>query len=569
MIHEVLIYYGLGIIVTLLAFIPGLAILAMLKKLLSNIRSSSTFEFNGLETLSLSLGFSFLFLAALSLAMAHNLVLVVRFALIGILGSAIFLARRFKLQLNLELKLLLLVFTAQLLSKFFLQAIYEYPIAWGGDWLFHAFSVPQSFSQGNWTPNREYTPLFSIIIYSYNQLLGVSPFAYWFSQLLTPILNSAFLFPAYLIAREKFGPKIARLTLLFMVVNPFLVENGIFNWPKLLAAYFVLQMIYLVFVKSDKTTVTYAIGGIFGALAFWTHNAAAFFILTAVLIVLFSKKFSKRSFLWFFIALIITALPYFVWQYLAYGSFYSSRLVFFPFISDPEKLGASPEEIMSNFFATSPQEFIFKRLLNTAVTLTPWYLTWLRSWTVERVAFFYYWGSLPGVLTLFVYLLVAVHFLRYVGLMRGKQRSTLHLFVIVPYVMLISFMGDANIGPVRNALHVTVIILIIFGFGELHRISGDRFRIFERLVFLGCLVEGAIYAWVMSWIYSSRGESWSNSILLRSIPESEVSNFVTGYSFMGGAFQPLSLMILFSSMLVIAYLTRKIWLQLGRSDVVK
>lgn len=568
MTQTVLIYYGLGILVTLLAFIPGLAILALLKLLLSNTRFSSMFEFSGLETLSLSFGFSFLFLATLSLAMAHDLVLVASLALIGTLGSAILLIRCFKPRLSSELKLLLLIFSAQLLMKFFLQTIWEYPAS-GGDWYFHAFSVPNAFSQGNWTPSREYTPLFSIIIYSYDQLLGISPFAYWFSQLLTSIMSSAFLFPAYLIAREKFGPKIARFTLLFMVVNPFLVESGIYSWPKLLVAYFVLQMIYLVFVKSDKSTVTYAIGGIFGALAFWSHNAAALFILTAVLIMLFSKKFSKRSCLWFLVTLIITVFPYFIWQFLAYGSFYSSRLVFFPLVSSEGALSASPGEIMSNFFATPLQEFFSKRLMNVVFSLTPWYLTYLRVWGVERVAFFYYYGSYPGVLTLFVYLLVAVHFLRYVGLMHGKQRSTSHLFVIVPYVMTIAFVGYTTMGGgIRNTLHTTIPLLILFAFSELFIIAKATLRsLAKALVFVGCAIEGIIYAYVVGWGYSLDREWVLNTVLRRSIPESEVSKFVSAHFFVGGTFQFIvSFVILSASIVVIAYIARKTWLELDRLE---
>ena len=77
----------------------------------------------------------------------------------------------------------------------------------------------------------------------------------------------------------------------FVILNPFLIFHTLFTWPKNLASTFIITS--LIAIKSDIPK-KYLLGGIFMALAYWSHPMTMPFIFVAALYVLFDGV-SKRT----------------------------------------------------------------------------------------------------------------------------------------------------------------------------------------------------------------------------------------------------------------------------------
>jgi hypothetical protein len=264
-----------------IAFIPGFAIAARIKQL------------DITEKLAVSFGFSFLIVVLLTPLFAVKLDIVARvaFVLIVIASLFLFLKQKQDLKLNHDFIFLTLILVISLVSKFFIQTLWEYPVI-GGDWYGHTLIRPYMFNIGDWTPPQERTPFFNLLIYSYHHLLGTSLYQYWVSQIISVIVNSVFILPAYLIAKRVFGDNIAKVSAAFMIITPFLVQQAIYTWPKNMAMYFTLLIIYFLFFRgnSGNNELNYGFAGFFAALGFLTHNYIVFYIFTALIAFVYVKK---------------------------------------------------------------------------------------------------------------------------------------------------------------------------------------------------------------------------------------------------------------------------------------
>jgi len=506
---NVLIYWLYIILVICIAFIPGFAIANRIKNL------------SDIEQLAISFGFSFLIIILLTPLFAFKLDLVARIIFILIFVISLLYLKNQKFKLNSEVNFLTLILIISLVSKFFIQTLWEYPVM-GGDWYGHTLIRPYRFDIGDWTPPRDRTPLFNLLIYAYHHLLGTSLYQFWISQIISVVANSVFIVPAYLIAKRVFGNNIARISVAFMIITPFLVENAIYTWPKNMAAYFTLLMIYfLFFSENENKKLHYTLAGVFSALGFLTHNYVMFYIIVSIIALIYVKKvhnqspmvslqrFLKSKYIYYFIAMVVVVIPYLLWMYSFYGTISTSKFIYYPFAVEgyDAALNGTTQELFNTFYNTPIQQIIGIRIINAVVTLTPAALpinpvaTHFRTYN----PIYYYSHDYPGALSTLMYILIVTWFFKYL-LKKTKTSSVLVMFVVLPFIITLFMWGWREWGLVTQTLHPTVPILIMFGFNELCKLYNQKLRsVFLYLVFIGCLIEDMIYGVLINNFYQLGG----------------------------------------------------------------
>ncbi len=535
MIAFLMYWIYIGFLVFML-YIPGFAVASHLKNL------------NVIEKWGISFGFScaIFSLLALFFAFKSGFLAQLLFICVMIISLWSLLKVRSEFKLAVDERFLILVLIIGIVSKFFLQTLWEYPVM-GGDWFGHTFVVPFGFEMGNSAPPRDRTPLFSILIYSYHKVLGTSLYQYWVSQIISVVLNSIYILPAYLIAKKAFSDQVAKVSSLFMLVTPFLIFNTLYTWPKNAAMYGILMMIYFLFFSKHDIKLRYPLAGFFAGLGFWFHNYAVFYIGIAILILIYKEKMHKkllsRDFFnnakkvsYFLLVLIVVLAPYFAWVYSYYGTVSTSKFIYYPFaIKGYESaLVGDTQELFNTFYSTPIKEILMIRISNAIVTLTP------AALPINPIAtslstynpIFYYSHDYPGALSALMYLLVVIWLFRYI---RGKTKTNFILvsFLILPLIINLILYGWKEWGLVNQILHPTVPILIILGINELNGFSKGVKSIMLCLVFVGALIEDVVYAIIIKNFYVVEGGiNGVSKAGKQVIPTFDVSNFVSAHFFM-------------------------------------
>lgn len=526
-------YWSYIIFVVLISFIPGFAIASRFKKL------------SVAEQLAVSCGFSFLILALLVPFFAFKLDYLAQFIFIGIIIVSVWylLKKKSKFKFEIDARFIVLVFIIGLVSKFFIQTLWEYPVM-GGDWFGHAFQVPFGFETGDWTPPRDRTQLFSALIYSYHKLLGTSLYQYWISQIISVIINSVYIFPAYLIAKKAFSDRVAKISSLFMLVTPFLIFNTLYTWPKNAAMYGILMMIYFLFFSEYDIKLRYSLAGFFAGLGFWFHNYAVFYIGIAILLLIYKEKMytqilSKNSLInlkklsYFLIVFLIILAPHFAWVYSYYGTVSTSKFIYYPFAVKgyDSALSGDKQELFKTFYSTPFKEIIMIRIINAIVTLTPAALP-INPIAVSFPTYnpiFYYSHDYPGALSALIYLLAVVWFAKYL-LGRTKTDKVIVCFLVFPLIINLILYGWREWGLVNQILHPTVPLLIMLGSNELDKVSDKTRTALLYLVFIGALLECSIYANIIK--NFSIIEGGINNVIGAGkafIPGFDVNNFISAH----------------------------------------
>lgn len=525
-------YWSYIIIVSLISFIPGFAIASSFKNL------------NIIEKLSVSFGFSFAILSLMVpfFALKLNFSAQLLFTGIIIVSLLYLLKKKPEFKFDPDVRFLVLVLIIGLVSKFFFQMLWEYPVM-GGDWFGHAFIRPYRFETGNWLPDRDRTPLFNLLIYAYHNLLGSSLYQYWVSQIISVVLNSVFILPAYLIAKKAFGDRVAKVSALFMLVAPFLIFNTLYTWPKNAAMYGILMMIYFLFFSEYEIKLRYPLAGFFAGIGFLFHNYAVFYIGIAVLILIFKEKMYRgllskngltnlKRLSYFLIALLIVLAPYFAWVYSYYGTISTSKFIYYPFAVKgyDSALSGDKQELFNTLYSTPIKELIMIRVSNAVITLTPAALP-INPVTASFPTYnpiYYYTHDYPGALSTLMYLLVMVWFIRYI-LGKAKTGSVLVSFLVLPLIINLILYGWRDWGLVNQILQPTVPLLIMLGINELNRVSERTRTALLYLVFAGALIEGIVYAVLIKKFYLVV-EGGINGVIETGrtfIPSFDITNFVS------------------------------------------
>jgi hypothetical protein len=551
-------YWSYISVVLLISFIPGFAIANRFKNL------------NTCEKLAISFGFSFLIPILIVPFFPLKSAFLARILLIGVMIVSMWylVKKRATLKIEIDAKFLILVLVLGIVSNLFLQTLWEYPVM-GGDWIRHTLQIPYAFEMGDWSPSKDKTPLFNLLIYSYHNLLGTSLYQYWFSQIISVVINSIYIFPAYLIARRAFGDWVARISALFMLVTPFLIFNTIYTWPKNAAMYGILMMIYFLFFSDHDIRLRYPLAGFFAGLGFLFHNYALFYIGIAVLLLVYKEKIYKallskdiirnlKKLSYFLLVLLIFLAPYFAWVYSYYGTVSNSRTIYYPIAVKgyESAFNQTPEELWETFKGTPLKEIIMVRISNAIVTFTPAalpinpYATNFRTYN----PIFYYTQDYPGALSTLMYLLVVIWFIGYI---LGKTRTDRILvgFLVLPWITIIILYGWREWGLLTGILHPTLPLLIAIGINEMHRWGSKIEYILLYIIFISAIIEDAIFGVLIGKFYYIEGGLPQVERTGRQfIPDFQISDFVSAHFLFNGTIDMLTNFLISVGIIILVYI---------------
>jgi hypothetical protein len=189
-------------------------------------------------------------------------------------------------------------------------------------------------------PSR--TPLFNLVSASVLALAGDD---FWVYQAATALPNCCFIPAAYLVLRDLFGARAARLGLLLAPLNLWMLHNAWFTWPKMLAVYFLLLALhfYLRFVRTrpadpPQGSQAFLCFWVAALIAFMTHQASLVFfaplLLHAAILALVQRAYrlGVRNLAPTALAWGLLVVPWYVWLTVTFGP---SKI----FTSSPVTLG--------------------------------------------------------------------------------------------------------------------------------------------------------------------------------------------------------------------------------------
>jgi len=513
MISTAIMYFLSAAAMMVLYFVPGFLTSLFFKK------------YSLLEKIALSFFFSTAWLIIL-VAVCHyagfsaSPYILVPYAL---LVAVLFLATRKHLpalKIEREIKVLLLLFAIIFVAKITAQIFIKYYPA-GSDYVGH-YKTVLLFLQRDWTlpdtnlptytetylPYR--TPGFYMLLSFFLSIFGSS---FWVCQVSATLVNTVFLFPTYLIAKQVFSKKIALLTVIFLAIIPF-VETSLYMHAKMLVAYFSFLMFYLFITKKSSP---YLIGAVAG-LGIMIHQSSMIFILALAVPYLFDiiKKKSKQDLLFavkMVIAFAAVIAPWFLITYLKYGTLASSGYNNFPiYTTNYGTTENKPEQLWEHFKKTSPLYIIGARVVNTVTFITPAILiskiialfvpfTLNTGKTNPPVPInfasnrdlpwaYHYYHSLPGILTMLMFVFAMIGFAKL-----WKRNKKLFYFVLIPVVFTIIWYGWVVMAVLRSGVPEIVPILVMVGFWAISK-RKDREKL-VKLVFILAIIELVVFSYFM------------------------------------------------------------------------
>ena len=205
------------------------------------------------------------------------------------------------------------------------------------------------------------------IDYTWSETGGDPGNTYLKFQLLSHIMNSLFLLPALLLITRLLSAKTATLTILFLIPSQFFLYNNVFSWPKSFTAFFMLLSFYFLLSKNKKSVL---LASLVAGLGYLSHDLAILYAGSGFVYLLSEKRY--RQSLYYAIIPVLFAAPWFVMSKLLIGR--PSSFIYYPFsihdIPQTDKLN----EILKEFFATSPLRLIQIRLESLFYLLSPYQL---------------------------------------------------------------------------------------------------------------------------------------------------------------------------------------------------
>jgi 4-amino-4-deoxy-L-arabinose transferase-like glycosyltransferase len=484
-------YIVASILTPFLFVIPGFFIASFLKKK------------KFLEVLSISFFFSYALLGIFGLLLkllgiGLNFPITLSFvAAIALLFLVKF--KNFKrLKIDKTTKLLILIFLLGYFAKVFLQIFIPfYPL--GGDW-FENYEKSLAFFSKDWKFEIR-PPLFNYLIAFLMSIFGKD---LWVAQIASAFLNSIFIFPFFLLAKKFFDEKIAILSTIFVSINPLLVENALYIWPKNFVGFFVLLFFYLLLEKGKNW---FFLGGIAG-LSLLTHQLSLFYLLTG-LFVLYAFHKTKIFFTKGFFVMILTALVFLSpWViYVMTHKTSSHVFLYYPFAVEGYErvLNATFPDVWKTF-SSKPLYYIFGvRIINLANTLFPVipmlkiinlfiplptiYLHKVVNISSLPLAY-HYFHSIPGNLSLF---LSCFTFLGIIKIYKMKKCRTLLLITLLPLILTDLFYGWIVPGLARQTLQPIIPLLILIGVWYVNSLRYRKWLFI--LILLLAIVETAIFVY--------------------------------------------------------------------------
>lgn len=398
------------------------------------------------------------------------------------------LAIKFIKSSNSETKILLLLFISHFLIGILLQTLIPYyPI--GGDWFSHYQTSSDYVETGKITLLNGRPPVFNFLGAMYLEAFSNN---FWVFQIASVFLNSLLIIPLYLIAKI-FNKRAVLITIVFVILNSFVLQNTIYTWPKNLTTFFVLFFFYFV-IKNQTLFSTLP-----AALALYTSPISLFFI-PAGYIYGFLKK--NNHLFKSILILILVFLPFAFYSLLKTGSGETTPFLLYPIaVNGYEKLITdTPSKTFSDFLNKPFYYIVGIRVITFLMTFFPALLSLKfidffiqlpiiqiqKTVAVSQVPMLYHFmHSIPGSLSTLVYIFGLI------GLYRLFWRDrAMFLLVLLPLVFSIIYWGWIKAGIINDLLQPLVPMLIMVAVSQMK----SKKMIYLSLAFM--LIEGVIFAYV-------------------------------------------------------------------------
>lgn len=299
-------------------------------------------------------------------------------------------------------------------------------------------------------------------------------------------LDSMVVLPAYMLLKRLFSQPIARASIIFVALNPFIIWQQFYTSPKSMAAFFILFAYLLVLDKR------YSVSGMILGLGYLSHQYAVFFALgitaySAISRNSFRQGFSRLAGLASFVAAFALSIsPWEVWTNLAVGR--GSRFFTYAFESN-----LAPTITLS-IWARIQNEYgsFFPRALGEIPSANTWPLIGAYSSLASQVAqspvlaalTLNYITSLVGALT-FTMWIPAYYFWANRILHRDRFWLTM---VFLPIVATVAIFPQDLFG-LADVFAVPVVPLL-YGLA-ISSVSATT----RRILFVGLLIEHSFLLW--------------------------------------------------------------------------
>lgn len=396
-------------------------------------------------------------------------------------------AIRFVKTANQEVKILLLLFVSLFaLGILFQLSIPYYPI--GSDWFLHYEKSSEYVTKGELSFLNGRPPVFNFLGAIFLTIFSNN---FWTFQIISVFLSSLLIVPLYLIAKIFFK-KTALITIIFVILNAFMIQNVIYTWPKNLTAFFVLFFIYFMIKNRSLAAV------LPGALALYTSPISLFYI-PAGYIYGYLKR--NRNLIKSVLILGLIFLPIGIYSVLKTGSSDTTPFILYIFAVDGvESLSTnSMSEVLTNFLNTPPYYLVGIRLINFVMTVFPALLSLKfldmivslpiieiqKTVVVSQVPMIYHFmHSIPGALSTLVYAFSMFGLFRLL-----KENKSLFLLITLPAIFALIYWGWIKAGIINDLLHPTIPLLIMISIPYMKS---------KKLIMLALglmIIEGLIFAY--------------------------------------------------------------------------
>jgi len=373
------------------------------------------------------------------------------------------------------------------LAVYFLYVIIQvfvpfYPL--GRNW-YHYYKYSLNVSESGHLSQFERNPLFSLIEGAFFTIFNSD---FYVAQITTCLIGSFIVFPYFLLSKKFIRSKLITFSLLILIFNPFIVENTLYNWPKMLATMFILYFIW--FILKGNRFASY----ISGVLSFLSHSLSLFFILPIYLISSIEKK---EKWIKVFILFFLTVFGIILIKRI---SGYSSIFIYYPFAVNgwDVLIDKSTGEILQDFLSKPFYYHFLVRFVNLMNTIFPTIpiLKLINQFMVLPVVelhrifditkvplIYYYFHSVPGALTIGIYIFVII------ACLNKKNLRFILTFMILPLLFAVSFFGWIKGGAIRDTLQPLIPLALILSVKGM----GKHNKKIMYLVFLVMIVEMILF----------------------------------------------------------------------------
>lgn len=482
-------YYGMAFLVLILGFLPGFLFLDSLSDRFS-LEERLCMSF-GFTILLIGIGYLVTYLSGMAINNAFPKIVFCLFVFLVVYRLTKGMKTK-KEAGSQSISFIVAILLVQYLLKISIQPMIPfYPV--GIDYHEHYqraiffFEIHESnpfepIAWCEWYPSDR-TPLFNIVGAFFFSLTYEK---FWILQVVSCLFNSILILPSYLIADKVFDRKTALITALLISMNPYLTENALYTWPKNLAAYFCLLLIYFGVFRREMICA-----GLFAGLGYLSHQYSLLYIIATIAYLVMRGRtqtgipFKKLMNMLLFLGL--TVFPWFAWKTLVYRSPFRGPFLYYPFSVHGALwvINASPDEIFSEFWATPATKIMWTRIVNAAETLLPLTLT-SHPITKSNISH-YYFHTIPGALTL------APLIFMFKGLRENRtELRAMYPFLVIPFLGTLYLFGwPHGAGLARQTLQPVVAILIVFAASALSKTKRATF-VFSYLVET---VEFCVFIW--------------------------------------------------------------------------